>query len=1273
MSELNDNYVKLSSRIQIRRDTASNWELIDTQMEGGIVLLNGEIGYEVDTGRVKIGDGTKKWMDLEYAFLGLPKGTKDSLTDDTILKAIKSVPQTLSEAEKAQARQNINASAPDGYYGNEGGVFQYSTNFLGKNAPTTAKDLVFRPTASQMSGQAWTADSIGGQTATIDKIKGKTLVWNQLVQNGNFESTSGWSAVRGNIAVNNNICNYTISQISGGDLESHRITRYLSYVSGHKYLFTMKIKAPKTTLGNISCSSAGISYNWGGISIPANNQTIVSRIGTSTDTGNFITSFSFGGYTGGFEVGDIIEFSNCMIIDLTQMFGAGKEPATVEEFKAMFPLDYYAYNAGELISFNGTGLKTNGFNQWDEEIEAGSIDNTTGELVVFPTLRRCKNAFKVFPNTRYKFTIARNRAVLVYWYDPNMQYIGYVDNVYGSSSALLSPPNAGYARIRLFSNFTDYSVGDICINISWSGIRNGEYEPYWDSTLVLPIADYFEDGMKSVGNVFDELQKDKYVKRIGKVDLGSIDTSLITDYTSATYPRFQINISGYGVKEGLPSAPANILMADYITDSTGNLYSGAHPTMAIGLNGTQLWIYNTNCSNATQLHNQLSGKVLYYELATPIETPITPELNLIYRCDDFGTEMLLPQNDDEPVTAPMDADIVYQIDYEAQIRNNDSLNITKESMDNFISSFNASNIGTITQTWDATNKRYTYSIVAGTPDVEIINITSQNTTLGNLNTMLTDINNSGRHVFFDVSALGASMYLCTIYIDSSIYRIFDLVSGRYIEGSYDASKLLTMCLVSAESVATQSQIDHLQTEIDELGGKEVIKDWDALGTLIESGTSTDTISPGDTIDLNWIKSVLGTTTHGLTVTCTDMDKFINGVGEADPKDYYFVYNGTAWTYNETPIVLADWGLSVTGTPQTGEIMTITTTVDPVNYTFVGYDKSVPADSAVPHVWTIEQTYAPTTKAYDNYESLFNLAQGATLPAGKYKITKPYYASSPMITVYFTTTKAYTATNDILQFASTGYQSVACIPGVETKYYIASAVKPSYIDTNTYTDSAAISILYNQTGDDWVDLSTVEGVTIAPCQVQAALGNNCPAHCNLRQWLNDDSVSGHYEHTNEFDRPSTYNFTKGFLWGLDPRVKQLMIPCKNKFVAGYQNEGYTQGTTYEVTDTVFLLSMKEMSFNIQTTEGDAMDLYSEYTGNILTNDAVAARAKYNKAGGTLNSYRWSRSALSSVASGSRLVASSGSYDNGYAFSGYYVAPACAIGKRSSNTQSNETGN
>ena len=56
------------------------------------------------------------------------------------------------------------------------------------------------------------------------------------------------------------------------------------------------------------------------------------------------------------------------VIDLTHMFGAGNEPATVAEFESMFPESYYPYDAGSLKSVDITGIATedSGGNALDE-------------------------------------------------------------------------------------------------------------------------------------------------------------------------------------------------------------------------------------------------------------------------------------------------------------------------------------------------------------------------------------------------------------------------------------------------------------------------------------------------------------------------------------------------------------------------------------------------------------------------------------------------------------------------------------------------------------------------------------------------------------------------------------------------------------------------------------------------------------------------------------------------------------------------------------------
>ena len=61
----------LKTRIQLRNDEAATW------VEKNPVLLKGEMGIEVDTGKIKIGDGTKAWNELNY-----------SGVDETAIKSI---------------------------------------------------------------------------------------------------------------------------------------------------------------------------------------------------------------------------------------------------------------------------------------------------------------------------------------------------------------------------------------------------------------------------------------------------------------------------------------------------------------------------------------------------------------------------------------------------------------------------------------------------------------------------------------------------------------------------------------------------------------------------------------------------------------------------------------------------------------------------------------------------------------------------------------------------------------------------------------------------------------------------------------------------------------------------------------------------------------------------------------------------------------------------------------------------------------------------------
>jgi hypothetical protein len=50
----------MATKIQVRRDTSANWTSLNP------TLSSGEIGYETNTGKFKIGNGSTLWSSLDY-------------------------------------------------------------------------------------------------------------------------------------------------------------------------------------------------------------------------------------------------------------------------------------------------------------------------------------------------------------------------------------------------------------------------------------------------------------------------------------------------------------------------------------------------------------------------------------------------------------------------------------------------------------------------------------------------------------------------------------------------------------------------------------------------------------------------------------------------------------------------------------------------------------------------------------------------------------------------------------------------------------------------------------------------------------------------------------------------------------------------------------------------------------------------------------------------------------------------------------------------------
>ena len=242
-----------------------------------------------------------------------------------------------------------------------------------------------------------------------DPLYAGVIEWNQMVMNGNFADTSDWKEFGGTITASDNVCTFTITG-TVTNLGIRIDTRaYMKRIAGHKYLTFMDVKTPRNTTGG-RLYPVGNLYKQG-ISITANTWTTLSALVTEANDSQLGKTQFFLGYSAddGFVEGDTFEIRNVNTFDLTQMFGAGNEPATVEAFKALFPHDYYPYNAGtETLVGTVNGMDTRSISiNLGQTVYSGTVDVVTGVVTVTMASVDLGTLTWAFNNPQYSIFMAK--------------------------------------------------------------------------------------------------------------------------------------------------------------------------------------------------------------------------------------------------------------------------------------------------------------------------------------------------------------------------------------------------------------------------------------------------------------------------------------------------------------------------------------------------------------------------------------------------------------------------------------------------------------------------------------------------------------------------------------------------------------------------------------------------------------------------------------------------------------------------------------------------
>ena len=533
--------------------------------------------------------------------------------------------------------------------------------------------------------------------ASLDSVGGKTVVWNQLVQNGNFESTTGWVQDFSVISVSNNILTMQPSEEGRTTFSTRGFNLAIgTQVVGHKYLVSVDV------LANVNCSIMPQIYGMGVyVPVSANTWTNLNSIYTLA---TIITNYTvrLNAYTGSasttFDMSAQVQVKNYKVFDLTLMFGSGNEPTTVAEFQQMFPASYYSYNAGTLLSAGVTEVDSlsanlayglDGAGVPSDTSTAGTTKRqfTLGKYVVglshnniyIPanivsssvtandvTMTAGSNGnygvgfpFVATPGTKYvaSYSSQTHGRMSVTWYQYDGTYISS-DYAISNNQVVTAPANANVGVLILATDsanvtttFADYQIKEGESTLPYS-------KPFKFSYPIPAEIQALEGYGWSAGSVFNYIDYERkvFVQNVGRVDLGTLN------WAFSSYLVF------------VSSELINIAKANSAGLSTTNIISEKYTAKAM-IYVTSMSNYEISLGNNQYVYVKTDGTdqipptgMFYFELATPIETDISAYLtddNLI-SVESGGTLTFPNQNgDDYRINVPSSE--TYMIDLQASL------------------------------------------------------------------------------------------------------------------------------------------------------------------------------------------------------------------------------------------------------------------------------------------------------------------------------------------------------------------------------------------------------------------------------------------------------------------------------------------------------------------------------------------------------------------------------------------------------------------------------
>ena len=587
---------------------------------------------------------SEKWIGTKAEWEAVDKSTiKDGtivyITDDkTVIlydkaemeKIAAQVATDRKAAETAaQTAQSIADSLPEDYTTAVGKIAENTADIA--SIKLTDKEMKRRVDALYDIGQGIThkfeTDSssaysktipTGGRMTSIKSIGGKNLVFNQMYKKFDY--------------------------VSGSTLNCKPIFK------SHKYLLRVDYSVSENTKVYLYFRDAHYTGE--------TNRQIVKDVAAGSGKISWATSplgeHGDGGDFGVFRILtdadgnqklDTSPFSNYEIFDLTQMFGIGNEPTSVEEFEAMFPNDYYQYNAGEIVSAGTESVVEQGKNllNADDYYAAykqsdGSYLNNSSDFAginipignyIGKTLIATLKATVSSQPTSF-FWLARINGTRIESSYAKGERVPA--NTTGIARLTFTPKTQKDTLSMTYGQGTgDVIVRDIQIEL---GDTPTTYAPFHRNVYQIPEAIKALPGYGwSAGTArnYIDYENKRYVQCVQSVDLGTLDWKINT--TSSVGNHFYGSVKHFNFKYlgAFGTTVYNVLCSKYRTVArSSNVFVDKTITVDGVTVVSQIQVKDTAYPDAAAFKKAMQGVMLYYELETPIVTDISDLL-----ADDF--------------------------------------------------------------------------------------------------------------------------------------------------------------------------------------------------------------------------------------------------------------------------------------------------------------------------------------------------------------------------------------------------------------------------------------------------------------------------------------------------------------------------------------------------------------------------------------------------------------------------------------------------------------